>query len=244
MQIEIRQLRKSFAGKHVLEVGAFAVDFAQCLAVIGPSGGGKSTLLRVLAGLEMFETGEVWMDGTLLPTAKQQLLAYRRSIGVVFQTFNLFPNLSALDNVLLPLQHVHGLPQAAARQRAMETLNRFGLIAHAHKRPLELSGGQRQRVAIARAVAIRPRFFLLDEPTSSLDPEMTAEVLDLVDELRREARPLILVTHEIGFARQSADHIAFLQDGRILAHANAKEFFASPPIAEVKRFLDKTLRFS
>lgn len=244
MEILLENIRKSYGGVPVVEIPRWQVEFSHCLALIGPSGGGKSTLLRLLGGLETPEDGTLRIDGLQVPRDGGELLAYRRSIGTVFQAFNLFPHLTALENVMLPLTQVHRHPVAAARQEAREWLARFALADHENKRPAALSGGQRQRVAIARAVACRPRFLLFDEPTSALDPEMTAEVLGLLDELRRDSQPLVLVTHEIGFARHAADVVAFLEGGTIAAHAPAAEFFQAPPTPSVRRFLKQTLRFS
>jgi polar amino acid transport system ATP-binding protein len=244
MRIAIENLRKDFGGRTVLEIDRFTCEFPHCLAFIGPSGGGKSTLLRILGGLEWPETGRVLIDGVSLGRDGPALLRHRRSVGTVFQAFNLFPHLDALQNLLLPLTQVHGIPETRARETAMETLARFGLQDHARKRPSQLSGGQRQRVAIARAIAVRPKFLLFDEPTSALDPEMTAEVLGAIDELRQADRPLVLVTHETGFARHAADQIAFLANGKISATAPSDMFFSSPPNDTIRRFLDKTLRFT
>jgi polar amino acid transport system ATP-binding protein len=243
MEIRLENVRMAYGSRTVLEIDSFQCQFAHCLALIGPSGGGKSTLLRLLGGLETPTSGRLFVDGEEIPRGGKSLLAYRRTVGTVFQAFNLFPHLDALANVLLPLIEVHRLSPAEAEKRATQMLTRFGLGEHLHHRPSELSGGQRQRVAIARAVAIQPFFLLLDEPTSALDPEMTAEVLELLDELRHAERPLILVTHEIGFARHAADTVAFLSDGTITASGPAAEFFAHPPHPAAERFLHKTLRF-
>jgi polar amino acid transport system ATP-binding protein len=243
MQLEIEGLQKSYEGQLVLDIPEFRVEFTHCLALIGPSGGGKSTLLRLLGGLEQFDRGEIRLDGKLLPSDEAGLHRHRCRVGTVFQAFNLFPHLTARENVTLPLRQVHGLLAGEAEERAERFLARFGLAAHADKRPAQLSGGQRQRVAIARAVAIEPEFLLLDEPTSALDPEMTSEVLDLLLELRGENRPLILVTHEIGFARQAADQVAFLEKKTLAASASGESFFRLPPTESVRQFLQKTLRF-
>lgn len=213
------------------------------LVLVGPSGGGKSTLLRVLAGLEKPDSGSVEMDGSPVVFEEKHLREHRRGIGVVFQAFNLFPHLSALANITLPLEKVHGLSGLEAGERAMETLERFRLARHAHKRPAELSGGQKQRIAIARAIAIRPRLLLFDEPTSALDPEMTAEVLDLIEELKEEGRDFVLVTHEMGFARSVADEVAFLADGKIVESGSAEEVFAAPKSGEARVFLSRILKY-
>lgn len=243
MKLEIHGLTKQYADKTVLSIPEFSCSFSHCLALIGPSGGGKSTLLRLIGGLETPEAGSIRVDGAEVPRDGAGLLAHRRSIGTVFQAFNLFPHLNAVQNVTLPLVQVHKVPAAQAEQRAKELLERFGLTGQLENRPAELSGGQRQRVAIARAVAIRPRFLLLDEPTSALDPEITAEILTLLDELRKEERPLVLVTHEIGFARHAADHVAFLGDGKLVADDGTEKFFRNPATPAIASFLEKTTRF-
>lgn len=243
MKVELRGVSKAFGPHKVLDNVTFDVEFDHALALVGPSGGGKSTLLRLLAGLDRADSGTILMDGTALPHDEDSLRIYRRTVGTVFQAYNLFPHLSARDNVILPLVQVHGLGPAEARQRADEILDRFQLSTHAHKQPGLLSGGQRQRVAIVRALAIEPRFVLLDEPTSALDPEMTAEVLDVISELRATGKPAILVTHEMGFARQSADLVAFVADGGIAECAEAETFFSSPRTPATRRFLEKILKY-
>ena len=207
------------------------------LVLVGPSGGGKSTLLRILAGLDLPVAGSVAFDGVPLPRDEAALRGYRASVGTVFQSYNLFPHLTALDNLLLPLVHVHGHTTAAARALVRPALERFQLADHAHKRPAELSGGQKQRIAILRAVVTRPQRLFLDEPTSALDPEMTAEVLEMVGELRADGTRLVLVTHEMGFARRIADEMAFVADGKVLAHGTADDFFNRPGHPRVARFL-------
>jgi len=222
------------------------VTFPHVLALLGPSGGGKSTLLRVIAGLERPEAGSVSIDGAPVPLGAMEeavLRDYRRSLGVVFQAYNLFPHMTALQNVELPLTAVHGVEAPAAKERASEVMERLGLADHAGKMPAQLSGGQRQRVAIARALAAKPRFLLFDEPTSALDPEMTAEVLELIAELRDIGTPMLLVTHEMGFARKIADQVAFLAEGRVLEQRTAGEFFANPQSVEARRFLAKVLAY-
>lgn len=210
------------------------------LVFIGPSGGGKSTLLRILAGLDIPTSGRVAFDGEPVPGDEPALERYRRTVGTVFQAYNLFPHLTAMDNLLLPLIHVHGLTEREARERVRIPLERFRLAEHAHKRPAELSGGQKQRIAILRALVVRPRRLFFDEPTSALDPEMRAEVLDMIAEVRAEGVEFILVTHEMAFARRVADEVAFLADGRVTAAGPAAAFFDRPADPAVRRFLDLT----
>ena len=241
MKLACRGLIKTFGSHRALSEASLEVDFAHTLVLIGPSGGGKSTLLRVLAGLEYPDAGEVEIQGRVLLFEDAPLAAYRKTIGVVFQSYNLFPHLSARENILLPLEKVHRFPDAA--DRAQRVLERFRLAAHAEKKPAELSGGQRQRVAIARALAIDPEFLLMDEPTSALDPEMTAEVLEVIAGLREAGQPLILVTHEMGFARKTADAVAFVADGRVLECGPAAEFFHQPQTETAGRFLERILKY-
>lgn len=243
MKILLRGVTKTFGAQTVLDAVNFDVEFPHTLALIGPSGGGKSTLLRLLAGLDAPDAGEILVDGEPLPRDEERLRLHRSRIGIVFQACNLFPHLTALGNVMLPLTEVHGLDAASARDRAMDVLKRFQLAGHAAKQPAQLSGGQRQRVAIARALAVNPSFLLLDEPTSALDPEMTAEVLDVISELRESGKPIVLVTHEMGFARCSADRVAFIADGGVLECAAAAEFFANPRQPAVKQFLERILKY-
>ncbi|MFM8763515.1 MAG: amino acid ABC transporter ATP-binding protein [Spartobacteria bacterium] len=243
MKITLRGLTKKFGSQTVLDAVDFEAEFSHTLALIGPSGGGKSTLLRLLAGLDAPDTGEILVDNKPLPPDEEHLRLHRSRTGIVFQAFNLFPHLSALGNVMLPLTEVHRLDVATARERAMDFLERFHLAEHASKQPAQLSGGQRQRVAIARALAVDPAFLLLDEPTSALDPEMTAEVLDVIAELRESGKPIILVTHEMGFARRSADRVAFIAQGGVLECAAAEEFFQHPRQPAVKQFLERILKY-
>lgn len=208
------------------------------LVLIGPSGGGKSTLLRILAGLDVPTSGRVAFEGCPLPRDEEGLRHYRRTVGTVFQAYNLFPHLTALENLLLPLVHVHGLSEQVARERVRVPLERFRLAAHTHKRPAELSGGQKQRIAILRALVVRPQRLFFDEPTSALDPEMRTEVLDMIAEVRAEGAQFVLVTHEMAFARRVADEIAFIADGRVVAGGAAASFFDHPTEPGVCRFLE------
>ena len=243
MKLEFDAITKRYGGHTVLDAITAQLEFPHVLALLGPSGGGKSTLLRVIGGLESPETGSLTIDGQRVPTGEKSLRTFRSNIGTVFQSWNLFPHLDALANIMLPLTAVHGLAPEAARDRSLELLERLHLTGHAHKRPAELSGGQRQRVAIARAVAIHPRLLLLDEPTSALDPEMTAEVLEVIADLKSEGRTFILVTHAMNFARTVADQVAFLADGRIVEQGSAQTFFSAPQSETVQRFLAKVLKY-
>ena len=250
MRLKASSITKSYGSgverRTVLNDLNLEVTFPHVLALLGPSGGGKSTLLRVIAGLERPESGSVSIDGAPVPLGAMEeavLRDYRRSLGVVFQAYNLFPHMTALQNVELPLTAVHGVEAPAAKERAREVMERLGLADHAGKMPAQLSGGQRQRVAIARALVAKPRFLLFDEPTSALDPEMTVEVLELIAELRDIGTPMLLVTHEMGFARKIADQVAFLAEGRVLEQRTAGEFFANPQSVEARRFLAKVLAY-
>ena len=243
MKISLRGISKTFGTQRVFEDLDFEVEFQHTLALVGPSGGGKSTLLRLLAGLDSPDSGEIRIDNSLLPTGEAGLRAYRQKIGVVFQAYNLFPHLSALENIRLPLEQVHGLSHEEAEAKSRQFLARFQLLDHAGKQPAQLSGGQRQRVAIARALAIDPAFLLLDEPTSALDPEMTAEVLDVIAELRGSGKPIVLVTHEMGFARHTADLVALVADGGIPECSPAPEFFEQPRHDATRRFLQRILKY-
>jgi polar amino acid transport system ATP-binding protein len=243
VNLAFHQLTKRYGDQTVIDHVTAELDFPHVLALLGPSGGGKSTLLRLVGGLESPEEGSLRLDGQPVPADAPSLRFYRSQIGTVFQSWNLFPHLDALANVMLPLTAVHGLAPGEARLRSLELLHRLRLADHAGKRPAELSGGQRQRVAIARAVAIRPKLLLFDEPTSALDPEMTAEVLEVIADLKAEGRTFVLVTHAMNFARTVADQIAFLDRGRLLEQAPADRFFAAPQTETARRFLDRVLKY-
>jgi polar amino acid transport system ATP-binding protein len=243
MRLEFDHLTKRYGNNTVINDITATLDFPHVLALLGPSGGGKSTLLRLIGGLESPEEGSLSVDHEPVPASGKSLRVYRSNIGTVFQSWNLFPHLDAIANVMLPLTAVHGLSPDEAHVRAEELLERLHLKGHAHKRPAELSGGQRQRVAIARAVAIRPKLLLFDEPTSALDPEMTAEVLEVIADLKSEGRTFILVTHAMNFARTVADQVAFLAQGQILDQAPAQDFFRSPQSEIAQRFLAKVLKY-
>jgi polar amino acid transport system ATP-binding protein len=241
MLLAVRNLVQRFGTTTVLDGVELQTGDVEALVLVGPSGGGKSTLLRILAGLDVPTAGSVAFDGEPLPRDEPALRAYRRTVGTVFQAYNLFPHLTALENLLLPLVHVQGLTAAEARARVREPLERFHLAGHAHKRPAELSGGQKQRIAILRALVVQPRRLFLDEPTSALDPEMTAEVLEMIGELKELGTQFVLVTHEMGFARRVADEVAFVGDGRVLAHGPAAEVIDRCDVPRVRGFFARIL---
>ncbi len=243
MTLEFNRLTKRFGEHVVLDAISAQIPSCSALALLGPSGGGKSTLLRIIAGLLISEKGSLCLNGILVPNREGELLHYRRAIGTVFQAFNLFPHLTALENIALPLRLAHGMSKVEAQAAAFALLERFRLTEHAHKKPGALSGGQKQRVAIARAASAKPKLLLFDEPTSALDPEMTAEVLDLIGELRAEGRDIIIVTHEVGFARSVADRVIFLADRKIMESSTAERFFSAPQTAEAAAFLERILKY-
>jgi polar amino acid transport system ATP-binding protein len=243
MNLEIEDLHKSYDGTPVLSGTALACKDFRCLVLVGPSGGGKTTLLRILAGLEIPERGSVRINDQPLDFDEAALRRHRREVGTVFQAFNLFPHLTALANITLPLNVVHGDSPEQADARAMELLSRFQLADHAAKKPAQLSGGQRQRVALVRAIAVKPKFLLFDEPTSALDPEMTAEVLDMIQDLRAEGRDLILVTHQLAFAQSVADQAAFVAEGKILESGPTEHVFSQGKTEICRSFMRRVLRF-
>ncbi len=237
MRIEIENLKKSY-DNDVLN-GITLKDEVKTLALIGRSGCGKSTLLRIMGGLVPKTDGRVCLDGLEVADSS----TYRRNIGFVFQQSGLFSHLCAIDNITLPLIKVHGMTKQQAVERATELLERFGLIGEAGKRPAELSGGQKQRVAIARAVAPKPKILLLDEPTSALDPTYTTEVLEVINELRREDLSFVIATHEMGFALHSCEKVAFMEGGVIMEYENSKELFSNPKTPQLKEFLARLLQW-
>lgn len=244
MRLEAAEVVKRYGGFTALDGASFSTGGdTRVVALLGPSGGGKSTLLRVLGGLLLPDAGEVRVDGQALPHDKAAALRVLRQNGFVFQGYNLFPHLTALQNVVLPLCEVHGQRRAEAEARARELLTRLGLAEHLHKRPAELSGGQQQRAAIARALAPRPRLLLLDEPTSALDPVMTGEVLDVIRELAEGGQQIVLATHEISFAKLVADWVVFLAAGKVVESRGAPGFFSRPATAQAREYLDGLSRY-
>ncbi len=245
MRLELADLSKSYGELKVLDSVNLLLEDVRSLVLIGPSGGGKTTLLRLIAGLETPTCGEILVNSHPVEYGSEETLReYRKRLGMVFQAYNLFPHLTALENITLPLVRVHGYSPENAREEALVLLERFQLADQAFKKPAQLSGGQKQRIAICRAVAIRPEFLLLDEPTSALDPEYTSEVLDLIGELKNEGMRLVLVTHEMGFARQAADHMLFIGDGGLIASCAPEQMFAGGTDSRVSRFFNKVLKYN
>ncbi|MBX9577870.1 MAG: ATP-binding cassette domain-containing protein [Chthoniobacterales bacterium] len=248
MKISVSHLKKSFLADHrqteLFNDLSFSVEFAHVLALIGRSGSGKTTLLRLLAGLECPDEGEVIIDEEPLQFHSTKWLQhYQKKLGFVFQQQNLFPHYTALENVTLPLTLVHHEKLSTAQEKAAAMMERLKIFQHAVKKPHQLSGGEAQRVAIARALVTEPRFLLLDEPTASLDVEMKVEILDLIAELKMMETPILLVTHEMGFAKKAADQILFLEQGSILEQGEASSFFNDPQHPRVKKFLSTVFAY-
>ncbi|WP_298861748.1 amino acid ABC transporter ATP-binding protein [uncultured Microbacterium sp.] len=240
--IEVRDLHKSFGKNEVLTGIDLTVANGEVVTVIGPSGSGKSTLLRCLNRLEEVTSGEVLILGENIATAKgKNLDAVRQRVGMVFQHFNLFPHMTALENIALAPVELKMLSKADARKRALELLTRVGLEDKADARPASLSGGQKQRVAIARALAMSPGIMLFDEATSALDPEMVGEVLQVIRDLAASGMTMVLVTHEMGFAREVADRVVFMADGKVVESGAPADIFDNPQEARTQDFLSKVL---
>jgi glutamate transport system ATP-binding protein len=239
--IALDRVNKWFGSLHVLREVSVTVDPGEVVVVIGPSGSGKSTLCRVINRLEPIDSGTIRFDGRLLPAEGRGLARLRSEVGMVFQSFNLFAHKTVLQNVTLGPVKVRGEKPAAARQRALALLDRVGIADQADKYPAQLSGGQQQRAAIARALAMRPKAMLFDEPTSALDPEMVGEVLDVMTGLARDGMTMVVVTHEMGFARHAANRVIFMADGQLVEQAAPAEFFAHPRSERARDFLSKVL---
>ncbi|MBW2145717.1 MAG: amino acid ABC transporter ATP-binding protein [Deltaproteobacteria bacterium] len=239
--IEIRNVSKWYGDFQVLEDIDEEVNQGQTVVICGPSGSGKSTLLRCINGLEPFQNGEIIVDGHSLTDPKTNIYELRAEIGMVFQRFELYPHMTALQNITLAPMKVRKKSKKEAEERAMSLLKRVGIPEKANEYPGNLSGGQQQRVAIARALVMEPKVMLFDEPTSALDPEMIKEVLDVMMNLSREGMTMIVVTHEMGFAREVADEIIFMDEGRIIERGTDISFFENPKEQRTKDFLDKIL---
>ncbi len=237
--IALDHVGKKFGNLEVLKDISLRVKEGEVVVIIGPSGSGKSTLLRCINGLDPATSGTVFFEGTAV--TEKNLNEIRAEVGMVFQRFNLFPNMTVLENLMLAPCKVRGLSKEEAAARGMDLLGKVGLVDKASSRPMELSGGQQQRVAIARALAMQPKALLFDEPTSALDPEMVHEVLDVMKDLAKGGMTMLVVTHEMGFAREVADRVIFVDGGYIVEENTPAEIFAHPKEARTKSFLDKIL---
>ncbi|CCH89694.1 polar amino acid transport protein, ATP-binding protein [Modestobacter italicus] len=239
--VRLSGVNKWFGDLHVLQDIDLTIDRGEVVVVIGPSGSGKSTLCRAINRLEAIQDGEITIDGTRLPDEGKELARLRSDVGMVFQSFNLFAHKTVLQNVTLGPTTVRKQPKAEAERRARELLDRVGVGAQADKVPAQLSGGQQQRVAIARALAMDPKVMLFDEPTSALDPEMINEVLEVMTALAHDGMTMVVVTHEMGFARRAANRVVFMDAGRIVESATPETFFTHPTSDRAKDFLSKIL---
>jgi general L-amino acid transport system ATP-binding protein len=241
VMIDVRNLNKWFGSFHVLKDISFQVRLGEKMIICGPSGSGKSTMIRCINRLERHDHGRIIVDGIELNEETRNLSAIRREVGMVFQQFNLFPHMTVLDNLTLAPMRLRGLSRRAAEEIAMHFLERVDIPEQARKYPAQLSGGQQQRVAIARALCMKPKVLLFDEPTSALDPEMIGEVLAVMVALARDGMTMICVTHEMGFARQVADTMAFMDQGEIVEMAPSHHFFTAPRSERAKLFLSRIL---
>ncbi|UFQ19045.1 MULTISPECIES: amino acid ABC transporter ATP-binding protein [Streptomyces] len=240
--IELRDVNKYYGELHVLQDINLTVGKGEVVVVIGPSGSGKSTLCRTINRLETIQSGEIRLDGQPLPDEGKALARLRAEVGMVFQSFNLFAHKTVLQNVSLAQVKVRGRKKDEADRRSRELLERVGLASQAEKYPAQLSGGQQQRVAIARALAMDPKALLFDEPTSALDPEMINEVLEVMRQLAREGMTMVVVTHEMGFARSAANRVVFMSDGRVVEDRAPEDFFTHPESERARDFLSKILK--
>jgi len=239
--VEIKNLNKWFGKNHILKNVNLSVDKGEVVVILGPSGSGKSTLLRCINRLEPVNSGEIRVDKDIITDPKINIFEARKKIGVVFQHFNLFPHLSVLKNITIGCTEVLKMSNEKADQIAKQLLKRVGIGEKIDSYPSKISGGQKQRVAIARALAMQPQVMMFDEPTSALDPEMIEEVLNVIKDLAKEDRTMILVTHEIGFAREAADRAIFIDGGEIIEEGSPKDFFSNPKTDRAKAFLNKVL---
>ena len=239
--IKVSHITKQFKQLKAVDDVSLEIEKGEIVCLIGPSGSGKSTVLRCIHGLERPENGEVYIDGQLLDPNRPDYMTLRRRMGFVFQHFHLFPNMSVLDNLTLAQIQVMKKTKEEAEQTAMEYLKRVGLTDKRDEYPSKLSGGQKQRVAIARALCMNPEVMLFDEPTSALDPEMVVEVLDVMKELAMQGMTMVIVTHEMGFAKEVATRMVFLEDGKIVEEGNTKDFFEHPQSARARDFLGKVM---
>ena len=240
-KITVKNLKKNFGRLEVLKDINLEIEEGEVVCLIGPSGSGKSTFLRCLNRLEDITDGLVMVDGHLMSDKKIDLNKIRENIGMVFQHFNLFPHLTVLENITIAPVELKKMTKAQAREKAMELLNKVGLAEKAEVYPAQLSGGQKQRVAIVRALAMEPEVMLFDEPTSALDPEMVGEVLDVMKELAHEGMTMVVVTHEMGFAREVGNRVLFMADGKLLEQGSPEDIFGNPQNPRLKDFLAKVL---
>ena len=240
--ITMRNVSKYFDGFQALKEVSLDVDIGERVVICGPSGSGKSTLIRCINRLEAHESGEIVVDGVTLTDAPESLEKIRGNVGMVFQQFNLFPHLTVIQNLTIGPRRVLGLSEADAKARAMKYLERVQIPDQAEKFPRQLSGGQQQRVAIARSLCMEPKIMLFDEPTSALDPEMISEVLDVIVDLAEDGMTMIVVTHEMGFARRAADRMIFMDHGEVIETGTPTEFFEAPKTDRCKQFLSQILQ--
>jgi putative glutamine transport system ATP-binding protein len=240
--IEFRDVHKHFGQLHVLRGINLSVTEREVVVVIGPSGSGKSTMVRTINRLEPIDSGSLVVDGMNVHEKDLDVNALRRNVGMVFQSFNLFPHLTAAENVMLAPTKVRGIAKGEARERAMALLEKVGIPEKADVHPVRLSGGQQQRVAIARALAMEPKIMLFDEPTSALDAEMIREVLDVMRKLASEGMTMLVITHEVGFAREASNRVVFMDEGRIIEDSPTAEFFEHPREERAKQFLSKVIK--
>ncbi len=239
--VELRNVRKSFGTNLVLDDVDLSIESGEAVVIAGPSGSGKSTMLRCINGLEQIDSGSVTFDGKQIDPRSKAINRIRADIGMVFQQFNLFPHKTVLENITLAPVKVKGVEPAVAEARARELLQTVGIPEKADASPADLSGGQQQRVAIARALAMDPKLMLFDEPTSALDPEMIREVLDVMRDLARGGMTMVVVTHEMGFAREVCDRLVFIDEGRIVEQGPPAEFFAAAKSPRAREFVDKII---
>ncbi|MDO1510141.1 MULTISPECIES: amino acid ABC transporter ATP-binding protein [unclassified Neisseria] len=240
--IKFKNVHKYFKDLHVINGINLEVKQGEVVVVCGPSGSGKSTLIRTVNQLETIESGEIWVDGMNVADPKTDLNKVREEVGFVFQGFNLYPHLNVLENIILSPMKVKKQSREQAEQKAMELLDRVGLAHKKYAMPGQLSGGQQQRVAIARGLAMEPRVMLFDEPTSALDPEMVGEVLKVMKDLANSGMTMMCVTHEMGFAREVADRVIFVDHGQIIEEAEPEEFFTNPKHERAQQFLQQVMK--
>ena len=239
--VVLKDVNKHFGALHVLQDIDLTIARGEVVVVIGPSGSGKSTLCRTINRLETIDSGSITIDGKPLPQEGKELARLRADVGMVFQSFNLFAHKTVLENVMLGQIKVRKADKKTAEEKARQLLDRVGVGTQADKYPAQLSGGQQQRVAIARALAMDPKVMLFDEPTSALDPEMINEVLEVMQQLARDGMTMIVVTHEMGFARSAANRVVFMADGKIVEEAPPATFFSNPRLERTRSFLDRIL---